>query len=100
MIKGVDTEIGGTVYTVPPLSLGAIERFAPLLKGSPGPGLVIDMTLAALKRNYPEMTREIVGDMIDTENAERVFNAIAGVSQLVAKDDASGEARPAGRRRR
>jgi hypothetical protein len=91
MIAGIEVEMGGTYWTVPPLSLGAVERFAPVL-GKPGGlqvGLVIDMALASLKRNYPDLDRERVADLIDTENVQRVFEAIMGVSGLVPKENAA-----------
>lgn len=96
MIKGIDTDIGGTVYTVPPLSLGAVERFQDRLAAPTGSD-IIDITLAALKRNYPDLTRDELAEQIDVENVQRVIEAVMQISNLVPK---AGEARPAGRRPR
>jgi hypothetical protein len=92
MIAGNKIDIGGAFYEVPPLSLGAVERFAPELQsGVVTPTLVIDITLAALQRNYPEMTRPQVAEMIDTANVERIFLAIVGGSGLEQKAAAPGK---------
>lgn len=96
MIKGIEVEIGGTVYTVPPLSLGAIERFEGKL-ARPTSSDIIDIALAALGRNYADLTRDKVADIIDVENCGRVFEAIMGVSSLVPK---VGESSVATRKRR
>ena len=96
MIKGIDTDIGGTVYTVPPLSLGAVERFQDRLAAPTGSD-IIDITLAALKRNYPDLTRDELAEQIDVENVQRVIEAVMQISNLVPE---AGEARPAGRRPR
>ena len=96
MIKGIDTDIGGTVYTVPPLSLGAVERFQDRLAAPTGSD-IIDIALAALKRNYPDLTRDELAEQIDVENVQRVIEAVMQISNLVPK---AGEVRPAGRRPR
>lgn len=99
MIPGIELTLGGTKFTVPPLSLGAIERFQDALKSAPTPSLVIDVATASLRRNYPDMTREDVAEIVDTENCNAVFAAIMGVSLMLAKDDAA-PGKPRARARR
>ena len=100
MVPGIELTLGGTAYLVPPLSLGAIERFQDALKKPPTPSLVIDVATASLRRNYPDMTRDAVAELIDTANCAIVFDAIMGVSALAAKANAPGEAKAARARRR
>lgn len=86
-IKGNDFDFGLVVLTIPPLSLGDLEllqdRMGTLQVGATDAksvGTVIDATLAALKRNYPEMTREEVAGMIDLENMVDVLECVMDVS--------------------
>ncbi|OIR10975.1 hypothetical protein GALL_71460 [mine drainage metagenome] len=99
MIKGMDINLGGTVYTVPPLSLGAIEDMHDRLlsfKGGADPEsckLVIDCTWRALKRNYPDIERDFVRENVGFENMGEVMSAVMNVSMLRQKgDDAAGKA--------
>ena len=96
MIKGIETDIGGTKFTVPPLSLGAVERFQDKFAAPTGSD-IIDISLAALRRNYPALTRDELAELIDVENVQRVMEAVMQISNLVPT---AGEARPAGRRPR
>jgi hypothetical protein len=78
MIAGREIELGGTVYIVPPLSLGALERLEDRLKMAPTPGLIVDVVTASLTRNYPDITRERVAELVDTDNCAGIFAAIMG----------------------
>lgn len=107
-VKGIPVEMGGTVFIVPPLSLGALEQLQDALEHFTGDirdksqmATMLDATHAALRRNYPEITREQVGEMVDLENMQRVMEAVMDVSglkrrQLEAGGDTPGEATPAG----
>jgi hypothetical protein len=96
MIKGISVNLGGTDYIVPPLTLNAIEQFQDQLaeyKGgidSTSTKLVKEVVLASLKRNYPDMTLEKLGDIIDMGNISIVFNAVMGVSRLQEKGENVG----------
>ena len=97
-VKGIPLELGGTTYIVPPLSLGALEQLKDALEKFTGDireseqvSTVIDAATAALKRNYPEFTREQVADLIDLENMQDVFLALMDVSGLRRKKLESGE---------
>ena len=85
--EGTEIKLGGQSYTLPPLSLGQIKRLRPKLDAMrESPETAID-TMAeaihmALSRNYPEMTREQVEDMVDTGNVLPLFRAVVTVSGM------------------
>lgn len=71
---------------IPPITLGDFERLANQLK-QPDVSAVIDATFAALKRNYPEMSRDQVAALIDMNNKERVFQAVMATSFGIESED-------------
>lgn len=103
-IKGIAIDFGGTTMIVPPLSLGAMQQLQEGLANFTGDirdpaqiALIIDATHAALRRNYPELTREQAAEILDLENMSDVMQAVMDVSGLKRKAkeaDASGEAQP------
>jgi hypothetical protein len=80
--KGEAVDLGGVQYVLPPMSLGSVERFharidAYLGKTETQPvGLMIDVIHSALLRNYPDLTREQVAEMVDISNVGQVFNKL------------------------
>ena len=86
----------GTTLIIPPLALGDHEQVVnqvAAVKGQLNSTIVIDMAWAALKRNYPEMTREQVGALVDMGNKQAIYNAVMGVSTPQIREDlAPGEA--------
>lgn len=89
MVPGIRLELGGTVFIVPPLSLGAIEllherlgQYSGTLADAP---VVIDALTLAIKRNYPTFTRQDVADLVGLENFEEVMLAVMDVSGLKRK---------------
>lgn len=91
-VKGIPKELGGRVLVIPPLSLGAIEQLQERLSSFTGDiadktqaPIVIDAAHAALRRNYPELTREEVGELIDLENMVEIFEAVMDVAGLKRK---------------
>ena len=88
MIQGVQIELAGIPYTCPALSLGQVEVYGDRLSayrggmGRESVGLVIDVTHAALSRNYPDMTRAEVAEGIDLGSLGVVMDAVMGVSGL------------------
>lgn len=97
MIPGIPLVLGGTEFLVPPLSLGALELLQDRLSGFTG-GMdpasirtVVDAALMAIKRNYPEMTREQILDLLDVANMMDVFSAIMDISGLKRKAIDQGE---------
>ncbi|MFK7088684.1 hypothetical protein AAFM71_07690 [Chromobacterium violaceum] len=87
-IKGIPLSLGGTTYIVPPLNLGALEQLQERLANFSGGidaasvGTVLDAAHAALVRNYPDLTRERVAELIDVANMGEVMEAVMDVSGL------------------
>lgn len=101
-VKGIPVDIGGTILIVPPLSLGALEqlheplnRFTAESFNMANVVVVVDAAYAALKRNYPDLTRQEVADGIGLENMNDVLEAVMDVSGLKRKEkEAAGEVQP------
>jgi hypothetical protein len=97
-VKGKTVNLNGADYVIPPLNLRALEQLQDKLTtfgGAPSlenMGIVADIAHAALKRNYPDMTRDEVADLIDFGNMTEVMEAVMNVSGLTAQSDAPGEA--------
>lgn len=96
-IKGVPVEMSGQTYVIPPLSLGALEQLQERLAAVNGDisdaaqvATVVDAAHAALRRNYPELTREAVAELVDVGNMVEVFEALMDVSGMRRK---AGEAK-------
>jgi hypothetical protein len=91
MIQGIKMKLGGAVYVVPPLSLGAIELMQERLSSfQAGANLeavstVIDALHSSLRRNYPDITREQVSEMVDLGSMLEVMEAVMDVSGLRRK---------------
>jgi|SRR5665213_710004 len=118
MIPGIELELGGTTYIVPPLSLPALRLLSPRIKTMHGIGeesqkIIFDAAYLALKRNYPEITRRQIegcvefndaneitvneeGLLPDLETMERVFEAIMDISGLRRREIDSGKAQAVG----
>lgn len=93
-IPGINFDFGGgRSYLLPPLTLGSLQvlqdriiSFQSVDALAPESiDTVIDVAYAALKRNYPEMTREEVGDLIDLGNMMDVVSAAMDVSGVKRK---------------
>lgn len=91
-IKGIDFPFPDGTLTVPPLSLGDLEllqeRLGALQLGAADAKSVattIDATFAALKRNYPDITRDQVANMLDLENMVDVLECVMDVSGVKRK---------------
>lgn len=98
-VPGIEMPFAGQKYVIPPLSLGALEQLQDRLSAWDGTikpetvSTVIDATHAALRRNYPEITRVEVADMVDMANMAEVMQAVMDVSGLRRKEiEAQGEA--------
>lgn len=97
--KGIEMDLGGEKLIVPALNLTALEMLGDKLENFNEAtalqriGTAVDVTLAALNRNYPDMTRAQVADFIDLGNMADVMAAVMGISGLVATTgEMSGEA--------
>lgn len=103
MIAGIALMLGGVAMLVPPLSLGSLEllqdrlaKLPELLPTDPqAVGTIIDAAHAALVRNYPDITRERVGELVDLGNMGDVYEALMDVSGIKRKAQAAAsEAEP------
>jgi hypothetical protein len=97
MHKGQPIELGGVVYTIPPLSLGAVELYEEQLEqmeSLPRAAqlrLIVDVAFAAMRRNYPAMTRAEVAELVDLANANQVYAAVMA-STIPAVDPEASKA--------
>jgi hypothetical protein len=88
MISGIEIELGGGTYVVPPLNFRALrehmDAIAGMTTGIPLSAEQIDRSvaiiLAAMKRNYPEMTQDRLEELLDMANIKTVLPAILGAS--------------------
>ena len=91
---GVQVQLGGTAYVLPPLTLGALEEFDERIKAFEAAPLVeqvqtvVDLVHRALKRNYPELQRAELTELMDVSNMFDLFVAVLRVSGLIQGDDA------------
>lgn len=97
-VKGIPFEFSDCTLVIPPLSLGAAERLqnrlTELREGTLDPesiGTVVDTVHAALLRNYPDMTREEVADLIDLENMQEVMTCAMDVAGMKRKAFEAGQ---------
>jgi len=104
-VKGISIELGGQTYVVPPIALGALEQLQSRIANFNGDvsdmtqvSTVIDAAFAALRRNYPELKRDEVADLIDVANMAEVFEAVMDISGLkrrtVEENAKLGETQP------
>lgn len=100
MIPGISIQMGGRDWLVPPLTLGQLRRLLPKVRelteigagmGEAQIDTLIEIVSAALGRNYPDATPELVADMLDLGNAQTVLAAVLTGSGL-----RPGEARAVG----
>ena len=93
MIKGINYRFpNGETYTIPPLSLGALELIQEGLGAFDGTlskqsvQVVVQAVYLALKRNYPEMSVEKVKeDLLDLGCMLEAMQAVMDVGGLRAK---------------
>ncbi|ENV98291.1 hypothetical protein P7L54_20785 [Acinetobacter bereziniae] len=90
--RGTMIQIDGHPFVFAPLSLGAVEKLLPALQGfQPNDvGTVIDVAHKSLKRNYPEISRDDVADLIYMDQLEEVMGAVMAVSGLKNKEAQEG----------
>src|SRR6266404_7655055 len=101
LIPGIDIEMGGETYILPPLTLGQLrsgirdkmqENDKLIGEGKFWEALDIKNSIigAALRRNYPDITDEDVGGMLDLRNYDKAWEIVLGGSGL--RSQASREA--------
>lgn len=100
LIPGIEYDFGGgRVYTVPPLALGALQRLQKKLEAlatasATDPtsiATVIEAAHAALKRNYPDITEDQVGELVDLGNMHDVIACITDVAGIRRKAEAEAK---------
>jgi hypothetical protein len=93
--------MGGQQWTVPPLTLGQLRSLMPKVQqlteigsqmGEKQIGILVEIVAAALQRNYPDISVEIVENLLDLGNAGAVLNAVLTGSGLRPRERSPGEA--------
>src|SRR5271156_922099 len=101
MIPGVTIAMGGRDWLVPPLTLGQLRRLMPKVRqlteigasmGETQISVLVEIVAAALQRNYPEATADMVENLLDLGNASAVLNAVLTGSGLKPGGAPMGEA--------
>lgn len=88
---GIAIALAGDEYIVPPLNLGTLEQMQKRLQDFNGGidaasvNTVLDATHAALLRNYPEITRDEIAELVDVGNMQEIMQAVMDVSGLRRK---------------
>jgi hypothetical protein len=94
MIEGVAVKMGGETFIVPPLNFKRLRKLKPILEkvktSAPGGDMSdeqfdasVDIVHTALARNYPDLERERVEELLDLGNMTKVMAAVMGQSGLV-----------------
>jgi hypothetical protein len=100
---GQEVNLGGTDFIVPPLSLGALKQLLPKIKAltigkdaTPDDlsqvADMLEICLAALHRNYPELTLDQLGDIVDLGNFKTLISVVMGQSGLEVRAAPEGNA--------
>lgn len=100
LLDGVTVKIGRRDFIVPPLNLKAVKRIGqlvPVMLREDGSAESIDAAVEvihmAVRRNYPDLTREELEEELDLGNLAAVSLQIAEASGLVPKQT-PGETTP------
>jgi len=102
MHEGMAVRMGGRDWIVPALNMrqvryfeekGALTRAFEVGPLSPPEdrSLALEIIHAAMGRNYPDLTVEVLEELLDLNNTPKVFLSIMGLSGLTEKGE-----RPAG----
>jgi hypothetical protein len=84
--RGFAVDLGGAVFIVPALNVGAIRDFQDRIEAlqagqDPMPILLLaELLHRALLRNYPTLSRELVDDHVDGDNWPELFAMLMGES--------------------
>lgn len=96
LIPGVEIELAGEVYTLPPLTLGQL-RAGLMDKMRKNDELIAnseywealqikaEVITAALQRNYPDLSQEDVENMLDLRNYDKAWEIVLGGSGFRAQ---------------
>ncbi len=97
LIDGELIKIGGKEFVMPPLNFGRLKKLKPeleILRAADNCNTleneVLDAEItiihSALTRNYPDITREQVEDLIDLRNVHSIMPAVMAQSGLVKRE--------------
>jgi hypothetical protein len=101
MIPGVEYDFGGgRVYTIPPLSLGALQLMQDRLAALPTLNSIdpvavrtmIESAYLALRRNYPDITTDEVAELVDLGNVGEVYECLLDAAGVKRKAQAAERA--------
>lgn len=95
--QGVVILLGGEEFICPPLNFAQLQKILPRFRAMQVGELSIEWLVAsveivhaALSRNYPDLTVEKVGEMLDMNNFSATLNTVMEVSGLVTKEAVAG----------
>ena len=92
LIEGAKLVLGGREFIVPPLNFKALRALTPKLGILAGLGavptseqfdVVVDLVHAALTRNYPDMGKDELEELLDLGNLSTALEAVMGASGMV-----------------
>lgn len=92
---GVEVKLGKDFYVIPPLNLLSIERFEDRFANMSSLSLVkqislmVDIIHCAALRNYPELSREKMGELLDINNVGQIFNVVMASSGMFSPEGQS-----------
>jgi hypothetical protein len=88
---GIPKVLGGIEYVIPPIALRPLQQLQSRINAfgnsidEESIETAVTVIHSALKRNYPEITIEEVGDMVDVGNMFELFEAVMDVSGMKRK---------------
>ena len=97
LIPGVTIAMAGRDWMVPPLTIGQLRRLLPKIRSIRNLGVnmesediasLVEVVLAAMQRNYPEMTAEALEEHLDLGNSKHVLTAVLTGSGLTTEGEA------------
>jgi hypothetical protein len=100
MIPGIAILMGGREWTIPPLTLGQLRHLMPKIRqlseigpqmAEPQIDVLVEIVAAALQRNYPDISIQMVENLLDLGNAASVLHAVLTGSGLRPGGPLSGE---------
>lgn len=105
MIRGTVIELGDRRWVLPPANVATMEFHAEFFKGAAKGEVdnanaldqlpvIADIVYRALKRNYPDVTPELVKEHVDLGNMEELMGALfksSGLTRTLPQEDPAGE---------
>lgn len=93
---GISVQMGGQEWVCPSLNFKQLQNLLPRFQAMQTGELSVDwlkasveIVHASLSRNYPDLTVEQVGEMLDMTNFTDALNAVMEVSGLAARKEAA-----------